>query len=96
MSLTTSIRTPQRQRRIVPKSAATNKGGRQPRTDKASTSRLTIRMTVDERAALEAAAKTNHVCLAEVLREAVNEYVADYGARPVFKEISATQQKAAS
>jgi hypothetical protein len=72
------------------------KGGRKPRADTASQCRLSIRLTWEERAAVEEAAKANHVCIAEVLREAVNEYVADYGAPRVFQKISAHPRSAAS
>lgn len=40
--------------------------------------RLSVRMTTSERGALEEVARENCVSLAEVVREAVNEYVADY------------------
>jgi hypothetical protein len=84
------------QRRIERVAAAKCKGGRKPRAAVPSHCRLSIRLTLEERAAIESAAKVNNVCLAEVLREAVNEYVADYGERAVFKRISASRQRAAS
>jgi hypothetical protein len=53
-----------------------------------STERLTIRLTPDERRDLETVARENGTSLAETLREAVNEYVADYRERAVFVAVS--------
>jgi hypothetical protein len=66
------------------------RGGRKPRVPGACSSmRLSIRLTPEERRDLEAVARENHTNLADVLREAVNEYVADYRERPLFEPVSA-------
>jgi hypothetical protein len=70
--------------------AAPSRGGRKPRVPGACSSmRLSIRLTPEERRDLEAVARENHTNLADVLREAVNEYVADYRERPLFAPTSA-------
>jgi hypothetical protein len=62
-----------------------SRGGRRPRVvGVQSSSRLTIRLTPGERSDLESVARENHTNLADVLREAVNEYVNDYRERKVF------------
>jgi hypothetical protein len=67
-----------------------SRGGRKPRVPGACSSmRLSIRLTPEERRDLEAVARENHTNLADVLREAVNEYVADYRERPLFEPVSA-------
>ena len=68
-----------------------SRGGRKPRVPGACSSmRLSIRLTPEERRDLEAVARENHTNLADVLREAVNEYVADYRERPLFEPVSAS------
>jgi hypothetical protein len=73
--------------------AMRSRGGRKPRVPGACSSmRLSIRLTPEERRDLEAVARENHTNLADVLREAVNEYVADYRERPLFEPVSASMQ----
>lgn len=57
---------------------------RQPRTDAPATVRISVRVTVDERLDLEDVARQNLADISGVIREAVNEYVADYRERPPF------------
>jgi len=60
--------------------------GRRPRVPgHASCVRLSVRLTPDERRDLESVARDNQTSLTDVLREAVNEYVADYRDRAVFQ-----------
>jgi hypothetical protein len=64
------------------------RGGRKPRVlGTPSLVRLSIRLTVDERRDLESVAQENNICLAEVLREAVNEFVHDYRERDLFNGV---------
>lgn len=62
-----------------------SKPGRKPRNDTAASDGLSIRLTIAERTDLESVAKESGTTLTEVLREAVNEYVADYRDRAVFR-----------
>ena len=43
-----------------------------------------IRLTDSERRALDRVASDSRTTITDVLREAVNEYVADYGERLIF------------
>ena len=45
-----------------------------------------VRITASERRDLDDVARENCVTVSEVLREAVNEYVADYRDRAVFRD----------
>jgi len=45
-----------------------------------------VRLTPAERADLDRVARDNRVPAAKVLRDAVNEYVADYRDRAVFRK----------
>jgi hypothetical protein len=58
--------------------------GRRPRQDEASTEVVCLRLTASERQALETVARQNATTVAEFVRDAVNESVADCGARPIF------------
>ena len=59
--------------------------GRPPRVDgEVATARVWAWLTPRERAELERVANDNGVPVAALIREAVNEYVADYGERRVF------------
>lgn len=49
-----------------------------------ATERVSALLTPQERAALREIAKTNGLTVGQILRDAVNEYVADYGERHVF------------
>lgn len=46
--------------------------------------RLRVVLTAREMGDLQKVAADNHVTISEVVREAVNEYVADYGERRLF------------
>lgn len=62
------------------------KRGPKPQRGASATFRIAVRVTEAEQRDLEQVAKENHATLAEVIREAVNEYVADYRERrPVFR-----------
>jgi hypothetical protein len=50
-----------------------------------STERIWAWLTVAERAALEEVATENNLPIASVIREAVNEFVADYSERKIFR-----------
>lgn len=58
--------------------------GRPPRQPTLSVASYTLRMTADERADLERAARENGQGLSDFVRDAINEYVADYRERAVF------------
>jgi hypothetical protein len=58
--------------------------GRKPRQDEASTEVVCLRLTAAERDALEKVVRQNSTTVAEFVRDAVNESVADCGARPIF------------
>ena len=58
--------------------------GRPPIYDVPTTARLYVRVTSAQRLALERVAEQNRTDLSGVIREAVNEYVTDYGERRVF------------
>ena len=58
--------------------------GRKPKRDVAAEDRISFRVTRTERAELDAAAKENDVSVTDLVRDAVNEYVADYRERAVF------------
>ena len=60
------------------------KKGRPSRADEPSKRMLCVRMTTGELDALRKAACDNRTTMAGVLREAVNEYVSDYGETFVF------------
>lgn len=60
------------------------KRGRQPRFGTPATRRTTIRLTDDQHRDLENVARENGISVSDVLRDAVNDYVADYRERPVF------------
>jgi len=55
------------------------------RADTAATDTIRVRVTPSERRDLEHVARENHTNLAGVIREAVNEYVADYRDEPTFR-----------
>jgi predicted DNA-binding protein len=57
---------------------------RKPRSEAASMDVLVIRVTSEERRDLDQVARENGQTRADVIREAVNEYVADYRERGVF------------
>lgn len=59
--------------------------GRRPYFDRPVSQRIWIKVTPSQRAALVEMAKANRTTVAAAIREAVNEYVSDYGERPVFR-----------
>lgn len=58
--------------------------GRPPRQNEPSTAKVGVRLTSSERAELQRVARENRQSVASVVRDAVNEYVADYRERRVF------------
>lgn len=50
-----------------------------------TTARICVRLTPTQRKDLEQVARDNGTDITGVIREAVNEYVADYQDRPVFR-----------
>jgi predicted DNA-binding protein len=50
-----------------------------------ATDAIRIRVTPEQRRALERVASQNQMVIAEVIREAVNTFVADYGDASVFR-----------
>lgn len=50
-----------------------------------ATDAIRIRVTPQQRRDLEHVARDNRTDVADVIREAVNEYVSDYRDRPVFR-----------
>lgn len=59
--------------------------GRRPIADEAASANIHLRVTPAQRLDLRRVAEDNHTHLAGVLREAINEYVADYRDRRVFR-----------
>jgi hypothetical protein len=58
--------------------------GRPPLADVPSTARIELRVTPAQRLELRRVASENRTGVAGILREAVNEYVADYTDRQTF------------
>jgi len=58
--------------------------GRPPRQAEPSTSKVGVRLTPAERRDLQQVAKESRQSVAAVVRDAVNEYVADYRERGIF------------
>ena len=58
--------------------------GRKPRSGRPANVIVCIRLTDDERLDLEHVANENKTTITDVVREAVNEYVADYRENSVF------------
>lgn len=58
--------------------------GRPPIADVPSTARIELRMTPAQRLELRRVASDHRTGMAGILREAVNEFVADYGERRLF------------
>ena len=59
--------------------------GRRPLADEAATSHVHLRVTPGQRLELRRVADENRTDVAGLLREAVNEYVADYRERRPFR-----------
>jgi len=59
--------------------------GRPPLSDVAATQRITVRVTPAQRLELRRVASDNRTGMAGIIREAVNEYVADYGDHHPFR-----------
>lgn len=73
-------------RRAVPRGTDRRKPGRPSRVEgEASSERISIWLTPSERDALEQAALANGQSPCDLVREAVNEYVADFSERGVFR-----------
>lgn len=70
---------------IMAEAASCRGRGRPRRCTDTSARNLTIRMTGQERADMETVARDSAMSLSEVVREAVNEFVADYRERAVFE-----------
>jgi hypothetical protein len=58
--------------------------GRPPIADTSATERVSLRVTPAQRLELRRVASENRTGVAGILREAVNEYVADYHERRLF------------
>jgi hypothetical protein len=58
--------------------------GRKPLHDVPSTARIEVRVTPAQRLELQRVASDNRTGMSGLIREAVNEYVADYGDRRPF------------
>jgi hypothetical protein len=58
--------------------------GRPPLGDAPATARIELRVTPAQRLELQRVATDNRLGMSGILREAVNEFIADYGERPVF------------
>jgi hypothetical protein len=61
-----------------------NRGGRPPRAGQRSTRRIEFVVTPDEYADLEKVAADHQQPIAAIIRQAVNEFVADYRETKVF------------
>jgi hypothetical protein len=61
--------------------------GRPPVADVASSKRLSIQFTPDQRAALHQTARELHLSVTGLIRTAVNVLVADSGEPPIFRRI---------
>lgn len=59
--------------------------GPKPTRGVTASARVCVRLTDGERSDLARVARENHTNVADVIREAVNEYVSDYRERPVFE-----------
>lgn len=58
--------------------------GRPPRANRRSTKRVEFVVTEDEHSVLERVAKDSKQPIASVIRQAVDEFVSDYGEQKVF------------
>ena len=70
--------------------------GRPPIFDTAACQSVTVRLTPAQRLALERAARDNRTNVAGVVREAVNEFVSDYGEPAIFPVRRGRQRRASS
>lgn len=61
---------------------------RPPRFDEKATAVVSVRLTPEQRRDLLRVSVDCRTTLADVIREAVNEYVADYGERAVFRSVA--------
>ena len=69
--------------------------GRPPRVNgEGSCVRVLLRLAPSEHARLRVVARAQGQPISEVLRDAVNEYVADYGERAVFDLIATARRRA--
>ena len=59
--------------------------GRPPIDDVPATARLYVRVTPAQRLELRRVASDNRTGMSGIIREAVNEFVNDYGDRPTFR-----------
>jgi len=58
--------------------------GRKPDREEVAVAAFRVRLTLAERRDLDSVARENHSTVSAVLRDAVNDYVADYRERAVF------------
>lgn len=59
--------------------------GPRPKFDRAATQTIRVRVTPEQRRDLDRVARDNNSRMADVIRDAVNEFVNDYGERRVFR-----------
>ena len=64
--------------------SAKRRTGRPPIADVPATARIEVRVTPAQRLEIQRVASDNRTGLSGILREAVNEFVADYGEKPPF------------
>jgi hypothetical protein len=70
---------------IERRAGADRRRGPKPARGESATAAVSIRLTPTERRDLEQiAAENHHASLADAIREAINEYVADFRDRPCF------------
>jgi hypothetical protein len=62
-----------------------SKRGRPPIADVSATTRISVRVTPAQRLELRRVASDNQTGMAGIIREAVNEFVGDYGDRRIFR-----------
>ena len=70
---------------VTPDSLAIVRRGRRPRAEAPATASFRMRLSPAERQELERVAADEGRALTAVVRDAVNEYVADYSERRVFR-----------
>jgi hypothetical protein len=65
------------------------KRGPKPKFGERADAVFTVRVTQEQRAKLLAAAETNLVTVTDLIRDAVESYVADFSDEPMFEEVAA-------
>jgi hypothetical protein len=66
-----------------------SKRGRPPKFGEAADVQLRVQVTPQQRQRLQAAAKLNLTTVSDLVRDAVESYVADFSDDPMFKEVAA-------